>query len=88
MEDEPDESALEAVVDGVRKHRGDVDVHLRLGARVDQVEEAARIVREAAAVRQIADVADARPAGWRHVLVRWTNPARVRQANEVLDLDR
>ena len=87
MKGEPDESALQPVVDGKRKRRGDVRIDLRLVVGVDQVEEAARIVGEAAAVRKIAHVADARPAGRRHVLIGGTHPARIGKAHEVLDLD-
>ena len=87
MKDESDESALEPVVDRMRKCCGNVRIHVRLVVRIDQVEEAARIVGEAAAVGKIAHIADARPACRRHVLIGGTNAPRVRKAHEVLDLD-
>ena len=87
MKGESDESALEPVVDRVRKQRGDVRVDLRLVVRVDDVEQAARIVDEAAAIGQIAHEADTRPARGRHVLIHGAHPARIRKAHEILDLD-
>ena len=87
MEGEADEPALQPVVDGERERRGDVGIHRRLIVAIEQVQEAARVVGEAAAVRQIADVADARPAGRRHVLIGRDAAARVGQAHDIADLD-
>src|SRR5206468_9753806 len=88
VKDEADESALQPVVDGLRKRGADVCVHLRRGVRADYVEESAGIVREAAAVRQIAHEADARPARGRNVLIERTYAARIGKAYEIADLDR
>ena len=60
---ESDEPALEPVVDRERERRGHVRVHRRLVVTVEQVQEAARVVDEPAAVGKVANVADARPAG-------------------------
>src|SRR5207253_2569134 len=68
MERETDEAALEPAVERARECGPDVRV--QRGARaVGYIKEAARIVREAAAVRRIAHEADARPPRGRDVLV-------------------
>ena len=88
MKDEADESTLQPVIDGIRKHRCDVCINLKLVVRTDQIEEAARIIGKAAAIGKIAHKAHTRPACRRHVLIGGTNPARVRKAHQVLNLDR
>jgi hypothetical protein len=88
MKREADESALEPVVDGVRKYFGHVHVHVRLVPVVDPVEKSARVVCETPAVWQIPHIADARPPGRRHVLIGGPNAPRVRKAHQVLHLDR
>ena len=70
MKDEPDESALEPVINRMRKHRANVRIDARFAIGADQVEKAAGIVGEAAAVGKIAHKVDARPARGRHVLIR------------------
>ena len=85
---EADESALETVVDRHRKRRGHVGVDARRVAPVEQVQKAARVVGEAAAVRQIAHEADARPAGGRHVLIERAQAAGIRQPHEIANLAR
>ena len=52
---------------------------------VKQVQETARIVGEAPAIRKVADVADACPPGI--VLISRVQPACIRQARDVSDLD-
>ena len=84
---EPDESALQPVVDRERKGRAHIGVHRGLFVAVEQIQEAARVVGEPAPVRQVADKADARPAGRHDVLIWRAEPARVRQARHVSDLD-
>ena len=88
MKGEADEAALQPVVDSERKGGPDVRIHGGLVVAIDEVQQAARVVGEAAAVRQIAHEADARPAGRHHVLIGRTQAARLRQAHDVPDLDR
>ena len=87
MEVEPDEPALEPVVDGERKRGADVGIDRGLVVAVEQVQEAARVVGEPAAVRKVADETDARPAGRHHVLIGGAQAARIRQPHDVADLD-
>src|SRR4029453_18598651 len=86
MEGKPDESTLKAAIDSVRKQLAQVDKHLRLVVAVDQIEEPALIVDEAAAVRQIAHKLNARPSGWRHILIGGAYPARIWKAHDIFDL--
>src|SRR5205085_11235547 len=88
MERKSDESALQPVVDRKRKGGGDVRVHGRLVAAVEQVQESARVVGEPAAVGKIADVIDPCPAGRHDVLVGRTQLARIGQPRDILDFDR
>jgi hypothetical protein len=87
MEVEADEPALEAVVDRKWKCRRDVGVDRRLVVLVEEIQEAARVVREPTAVRELADEADARPSGGVHILSRRNRRARIRQARHIADLD-
>src|SRR2546428_11599858 len=88
MKGEPDESTLQPVVDRIRKRRADIRINLGLVVRPDQVEEAPRIVGEAAAIGKIAHIADARPACRCHILIGGTKRARVRKGGAGLNLDR
>ena len=83
---EADEPALQPVVDGKREGGTDVRIHGRLIVAIEEVQEAARVVGEPAAVRKIADEADARPAGRHHVLIGGAQPARIRQPHDIPDL--
>ena len=83
MKRKSDEAALEPVVDGEREHGADVRVHRRLVVAIDQIQEATGVVGEAAAVRKIADEADARPARRRDVLIDGAQSARLRQPHDV-----
>ena len=87
VEVESDEPALQPVVDREREGGADVRVHGGLVVAIEQVQEPARVVGEPAAVRKVADVTDARPAGRHHVLIGGAQPARIRQAHDVPDLD-
>jgi hypothetical protein len=84
---ESDEPALQTVVDGKREGRADVGIDRGLIGVIEQVQETARVVGEPAAVWKIAHEAHARPARRRDVLVGRTEPARIRQPNDVLDLN-
>ena len=83
-----DEPAFEPVVDRERKRRGDVGVDGRPVAAVEQVQNPARVVDEPPPVRKVAHEIDARPAGRRDVLIQRPHAPRVRQPDEVADLDR
>jgi hypothetical protein len=87
VEGETDEAALQAVVDRHRKDSGEVGIDLRLIVRVDPIQQPARVVGEAAAVGQVAHVADTRPGVRRNVLVGGSQPAGVGQPRQILDLD-
>ena len=78
VEREADEAALEPVVHGEREDPCDVQVQRRRVAAVQQIQEAARVVGEAASVGQVAHVADACPAGRRDVLVGGPQAAGLR----------
>jgi hypothetical protein len=88
VKDEADEAAFQAIIDTVGEGGGDVRIYVRLVVGVDQIEKSARVVGEAAAIGEIADVADAGPAGRTQVLVGGTKPAGVGQADQILDLNR
>ena len=75
MEREADEPALEPVIDREREDLPEVRVNLRRVVAVDDVQEAARVVGEAPAVRRIAHEADARPAAGVGVLIGRTHAA-------------
>ena len=72
MEVEPDEAALQPVVDRVGKEVREVEVDSGLVVLVEQIEESARVVREAATVGQVADELHARPPGRVDVLIERT----------------
>src|SRR5213594_73287 len=88
MKDKSDETAFEPVVHAIGKSFGDVSVYLRPVVLINQVEKAAGIVGEAAAVGKFAHIADPRPSRRRHVLIGRTNPSSVRKAHDIPDLDR
>jgi hypothetical protein len=87
MEVEADEAAFQSVVNGQGERGADVCIHRWLVVPIQQVQEAARVVGEAPAVRQVTDEADAGPARRRYVLINRTQAARVRKAHDILDLD-
>ena len=87
MEIEADEPAGQAVVDRERERRADIRVDGRLVVAIEQVQQAARVVHEPAAVRQIAEVTGARPSGRHHVLSGGTKSARVGETHDVPYLD-
>jgi hypothetical protein len=87
MEREPNESTLQAVIDSERKQLAQIGIHLWLGVGADQIEEAALIVDEAAAVGEIAHELNARPSRGRHILIGRAYPARIRKAHDIFDLD-
>ena len=87
MEDKADEPALEPVVDGERKHLGDVGIHGWMVVAIEKIQEPARIVDEAPAVGKIADEINPRPPGRNDVLIGGTQLARIRQARNVANLD-
>ena len=88
VEVESDESAFQPVVDGKRKGGPDVRIHGGLVVAIEQVQQSARVVGEPAAVRKVANVADARPAGRHDVLGGGAQPARIGQAHDIPDFDR
>jgi hypothetical protein len=88
VKNEADEAAFQAAIDGVRKSFGHVRIHMRLIVSIDQIQKPSRVVREAAAIGEIAHVTDARPGIRRDILIRRTKPARIRQAQEIFDFDR
>jgi hypothetical protein len=88
MKDERDEPAAQPVVDRARKSLRHVRIHLWLIFRIDQVQEAARVVGETAPVRKVPHVVHPRPAGRLHVLIGGPQPAGVGQARQFHDLDR
>ena len=88
MKDKSDETAFEPVVHTIGKSFGDVGVHLGPVVLINQVQKAAGIVGEAAAVGKFAHIADPRPSRRRHVLVGRTNPPGVGKAHNIPDLDR
>jgi hypothetical protein len=87
MEHEPDEAALEPVVNREWECGRDVRVDSRPISTVEHIEQPARVVDEAAAVRQLADVIDPRPAGRRDILVGRAHAARIRQPHDVANVD-
>ena len=87
MERKSDEAALQPVVDRERKRDADVRVHRWLVVVIEDVEESARVVGKPAAVGEIADVVDARPAGGHDVLLSRPELARVRQPRHVADFE-
>src|SRR5262249_18947943 len=87
MKREPDEATLQPAVDGQRKQLAQVGIHLRLVVGVDEIEEAALIVGEATAIRQIAHKLYARPSRWRYILIGGAYPARIRKPHDIFDLD-
>ena len=88
MKDKCDESATQPVVDRKRKRVRHIRVHVRLIVRIDPVQETARVVGETTAVGKVPHVVHPSPAGGFHVLVGGANPAGVRQARQLHDLDR
>src|SRR5262249_703677 len=86
MKNETDESALQTVIDGKRKHLRNVCINVRLIVRIDEIQKATRIVGEPSAIGKATDVGDGRPTCWGHVLIGWTNSARVRKTDDILKL--
>ena len=80
MEVECDEPALQPVVYRERKGPADVRIHGRPIVAIEEIQQPTGVVREPAAVRKIADVIDACPAGRHDVLIGGAQPARIRQA--------
>ena len=85
VELETDEPTLQAAVEAEREGGRDVGIQGGPVVAVEQVQETARVVGEAPAVRKVADVADARPPG--SVLIGRVQPACIRQARDLPDLD-
>ena len=69
VKDETDEAAREAFIDRERKRLADIGIDVRLVVRVDPIQQPSQVVREAAAVGQIAHVAHARPGHRRNVQI-------------------
>jgi hypothetical protein len=88
MKDKRDESAREPVVDAQWKRLRQIGVHVGLIVRIDPIQEPARVVGKTTAVGKIPHVVDPSPAGRLHVLIGRANPAGVRQARQLHDLDR
>jgi hypothetical protein len=86
MEIETDEAALEPRVVRERKHGADIRINGRPIA-IDAIEKAARVVGEAAAVRQLTNETHACPPGRRYVLVDGPQATRLGQPHHVRDLD-
>ena len=87
VKDETDETAFKPVVNTVGKGLAHIRVRTRLIVLVDQVQTAAGIIGEAAAIGKFADVADPRPSCRRHVLIGRTEASSVGKADNVPDLD-
>ncbi len=84
---EPDKAALQALVMGHGEVLVEIGVDVRLIIGVNEVQDASRIVGEAAPVWQVADVAHSRPFPRVDVQLWRAQVACIRKPEQILDLD-